>query len=111
MDHPACLKARLSVPVNVFRLHAAADLSDKSGDPVCERVEKLAVTADTIASALTAYADSVNNNELKGCVHYSLSVLQRMRDNILVDVCNVIHIKATEHLADLAKTPLLELPE
>ena len=71
-----------------------------------EEDEMIQITLE-IGSAVYAYASINGNNELREKVNYSPSYLRGSRDNILKDICQVIHDEANKvitNLADYGKT-------
>jgi hypothetical protein len=62
----------------------------------------LAIAAEVIASALTSFASVTGNNELKTSVKFSSAKLLNMRDDIMIETCSLINIKAGENIAALA---------
>ncbi len=72
-----------------------------------EEDEMIQITLE-IAAAVYAYASLNGDNELRDKVSYSPTHLRRSRDNILKDICQVIHDEANKvitNLTDYGKTP------
>ena len=55
-----------------------------------------------IASVVFAYANKVKNETLKQSVNFSITDLERLKDEFIVPVCTNIKAAATAHLAALA---------
>ncbi len=66
-----------------------------------EEDEMIQITLE-IASAVHAYASINDDNELRNKVSYSPSYLLNSRDNILKDICQLIHDEANKVIANLA---------
>ncbi len=72
-----------------------------------EEDEMIQITLE-IATTVSAYASINSNNELRDKVSYSPSHLRGSRDNILKDICQLIHDEADKviaNLTDYGKTP------
>jgi hypothetical protein len=98
-------KNTLDALVPVIRaLILLQEIDNKGISTAKENKAKLLVdTVIPISKAIIAYANSVNNPELKQKVDYSKSDLINSRDNIIVERANIIIAAANENL--LALTP------
>ncbi|MEQ1796898.1 MAG: hypothetical protein ABL872_03035 [Lacibacter sp.] len=63
--------------------------------------KSLCEQAATVAAAVFSFAAASNNNQLKEEVNYPISELTRLRDEMLVPICNNILSAATINIASL----------
>lgn len=81
--------------------HQILDISGIAEDKknlILETINKTLI----FAGALHAWADTQNDQQLKREVNYSKSDLLRLRDDLMIEACNVVYERANVHIAELA---------
>ena len=98
--------------IPVIRAYALLQEIDRKGlaEAKLDKEKLLVKSAIPVSKAVIAYANKVNNPELRQAVDYSKTTLEQSRDTILAGRVQIIHDKANEFIADLAPygiTPVL----